>query len=289
MKHTILGLLIIFTFIGYSVVTKAQCSDAGACSVGGHSIDQENNSLINISASYKFGSSGKEDDVKYHSFQVGAVYNVLEKTSLQLSIPYNIQSGPLGDVNGIGDMLISVTQNLFSDESSTLTASLGAKIATGNDNKNQLPMAYQSGLGSNDLILAVNYSYNNIGLGAGYQLSNGRNKNLLKLKRGNDLLVRASYNLVLGEFTIAPQILFIKRLDKSNMVNLLAMGPTESFIDVENSDQTQINFLLQVQHQINSNFSVFADFAIPFLKRDVNVDGLTRSFSASIGVQLNIN
>lgn len=289
MKHTILGLLIIFTFTGYSVVTKAQCSDAGACSVGGHSIDQENNSLINISASYKFGSSGKEDDVKYHSFQVGAVYNVLEKTSLQLSIPYNIQSGPLGDVNGIGDMLISVTQNLFSDESSTLTASLGAKIATGNDNKNQLPMAYQSGLGSNDLILAVNYSYNNIGLGAGYQLSNGRNKNLLKLKRGNDLLVRASYNLVLGEFTIAPQILFIKRLDKSNMVNLLAMGPTESFIDVENSDQTQINFLLQVQHQINSNFSVFADFAIPFLKRDVNVDGLTRSFSASIGVQLNIN
>ncbi len=289
MKHTILGLLIIFTFIGYSVVTKAQCSDAGACSVGGHSIDQENNSLINISASYKFGSSGKEDDVKYHSFQVGAVYNVLEKTSLQLSIPYNIQSGPLGDVNGIGDMLISVTQNLFSDESSTLTASLGAKIATGNDNKNQLPMAYQSGLGSNDLILAVNYSYNNIGLGAGYQLSNGRNKNLLKLRRGNDLLVRASYNLVLGEFTIAPQILFIKRLDKSNMVNLLAMGPTESFIDVENSDQTQINFLLQVQHQVNSNFSVFADFAIPFLKRDVNVDGLTRSFSASIGVQLNIN
>ena len=156
MKNTILG-FIIFVFIGNFILTKSQCSDAGVCSIGGHVIDKESKNLFNISASYKFGSSGKEDDVKYHSFQVGAVYNVLEKTSLQLSIPYNIQSGPLGDVNGIGDMLISVTQNLFSDESSTLTASLGAKIATGNDNKNQLPMAYQSGLGSNNLILAVNY------------------------------------------------------------------------------------------------------------------------------------
>ncbi len=154
MKNTILG-FIIFVFVGNFILTKSQCSDAGACSVGGHLIDQESNSLINISASYKFGSSGKEDDVKYHSFQVGAVYNVLEKTSLQLSIPYNIQSGPLGDVNGIGDLLISVTQSLLSDESSTLTASIGAKIATGNDNKYQLPMAYQSGLGSNDVILAL--------------------------------------------------------------------------------------------------------------------------------------
>ncbi len=69
-----------------------------------------------------FGSSGKEDDVKYHSIQIGALYNVLDNTSLQLSIPYNIQSGPLGDVNGIGDLIISVNQNLFSDENNSLVA-----------------------------------------------------------------------------------------------------------------------------------------------------------------------
>ena len=93
----------------------------------------------------------------------------------------------------------------------------------------------------------------------------------------------------MDKFTITPQLLFIKRLGKSNIVNLLAMGPTESYIDVEKSDQTQVNLLTQVQFQINNNYSLFADFAIPFIKREVNVDGLTRSFSASIGVQLNIN
>ena len=290
MKLKILSLLTVIIFFGNSIIIKAQCSDAGVCSVGGHSIDLEDKSLFNISASYNFGSSGKEDDVKYHSIQIGALYNVLDNTSLQLSLPYNIQSGPLGDVNGIGDLIISVNQNLFSDENNSLVATIGAKLATGDDNQRYLPQAYQSGLGSNDLLFALNYSYQNIGLGIGYQLAGGRNDNsITKLKRGDDLLLRASYNFMLDEFIIKPQILFINRLGKSSVVNLLAMGPTDSFIDVEKSDQTQVNLLTQVQYQMNSNYSLFADFAIPFIKREVNVDGLTRSFSASIGVQFSIN
>ena len=112
MKSAILG-LILFVFAGNFIFTMAQCSDAGVCSVGGHLMEQENKNLFNISASYKFGSSGKDDEVKFHSFQLGAVYNILEKTSLQLSIPYNLQSGPLGKVNGIGDLIVSVNQNLL--------------------------------------------------------------------------------------------------------------------------------------------------------------------------------
>ena len=288
MKNTILG-FIIFVFIGNFILTKSQCSDAGVCSIGGHVIDKESKNLFNISASYKFGSSGKEDDVKYHSFQVGAVYNVLEKTSLQLSIPYNIQSGPLGEVNGVGDLLISVTQNLFSNEKSSLRASIGTKLATGDDNKDNLPMAYQSGLGTNDFIFAVNYLYDNIGLGVGYQLAVCRNENIIKLKRGDDLLFQASYSFLFDKFSITPQLLFIKRLSKSNKLIVEAMAPMGVYIDVANSDQSQANLLTNVQYQINSSYYVFADFAIPFIKREINVDGLTRTFSASVGVMLNIN
>jgi hypothetical protein len=67
------------------------------------------------------------------------------------------------------------------------------------------------------------------------------------------------------------------------------MTSSESFIDVDNSDQAQLNLLTVVQYQIDKNYSLIADFAVPFIKREVNVDGLTRSFSASIGVQLNFN
>jgi hypothetical protein len=288
MKNTILFLFLLVIISGYSFKIIAQCSDAGVCSVG-HTMSDNNDNILNVNVGYKFGSSGKEDDVKYHSFQLGAIYNVFEKTSLQMSMPYNIQSGPLGDVNGIGDLLISVTHNFISDNNSSLSASIGAKFATGEDNADNLPMAYQSGLGSNDILFALNYTYQDIGFGVGYQLAGGRNNNVIKLERGDDLLVRAAYNLLLDKFTITPQLLFIKRLAKSSILDTTSMTSSDSFIEVDNSDQAQLNLLTVVRYQIDKNYSLFADFAIPFIKREVNVDGLTRSYSASIGVQLNFN
>jgi hypothetical protein len=288
MKLKILSLLLIIIITGNSYQVIAQCSDAGVCSVG-HTIGEDNYHILNLNLGYKFGSSGKEDEVKYHSFQFGAVYNFLEKTSLQLAIPYNIQSGPLGDVNGIGDLLISITHNIINANNSNLDASIGAKFGTGDDNTDNLPMAYQSGLGSNDILLALNYTYMNLGFGVGYQLAGGRNNNFIRLERGDDLLVRASYNLILDQIRITPQLLFIKRLAESSVLDTSSTSPAETFIEVDNSDQTQLNFLTTFLYQINENYSLFADFAIPFIKREVNVDGLTRSFSASLGVQININ
>ena len=288
MKLKILCLLLIIIITGNSYQVIAQCSDAGVCSVG-HTMGEDNDNILNLNLGYKFGSSGKEDEVKYHSFQFGAVYNFLEKTSLQLAIPYNIQSGPLGDVNGIGDLLISITHNIIETNNSNLDASIGAKFGTGDDNTDNLPMAYQSGLGSNDILLALNYTYMNLGFGVGYQLAGGRNNNFIRLERGDDLLVRASYNLILDQIRITPQLLFIQRLAESSILDTSSTSSTETFVEVDNSDQTQLNFLTTFLYQINENYSLFADFAIPFIKREVNVDGLTRSFSASLGVQININ
>ena len=288
MKNIFFVLLLLVIISGYSFQIIAQCSDAGVCSVG-HIMDDHDDNILDVNVGYKFGSSGKEDDVKYHSFQLGAIYNVFEKTSLQISMPYNIQSGPLGDVNGVGDLLVSVTQNIISDNNSSFNASVGAKFATGDDNANNLPMAYQSGLGSNDILFALNYTYQNIGFGVGYQLAGGRNNNVIKLERGDDLLVRASYNLILDRIRITPQLLFIKRLAKSSILDTSSTPSTETYVEVDNSDQAQLNFLSSFQYEIDKNYSLFADFAIPFIKRENNVDGLTRSFSASIGVQLNFN
>ncbi|MBS4034317.1 MAG: hypothetical protein KGZ85_07635 [Ignavibacterium sp.] len=287
MKKLIVLIFTLLIVINYSVIIKAQCSDAGVCSVGGHSMEQENRSLFNISASYKYGYSGKDDDVKYNSFQVGALYNVLEKTSLQFSIPYNIQSGPLGNVSGIGDLLVSVNQNLYSDENSGFDASFGVKLATGDDNKDNLPIPYQSGLGSNDILFAVNYSYDKFSIGAGYQLAGGRNENYYRLERGDDLLLRGAYSFQFEEFSITPQLLFIKRLAKSSIID--TTKTEEIFVEMENSDQAQLNLLVLTNYQVSNDLSLFFDFAVPFIKREVNVDGLTRAFSASLGVKFSIN
>lgn len=289
MKSKIFTLLLLLILSGNSIQVIGQCSDAGVCSVG-NKMDDNNDNILSVYAGYKFGSSGKEDDVKYHSFHFGATYNVFKRTSLQLSIPYNLQSGPLGDVSGIGDLIVSITHNIISDDNSSLNASIGGKFETGDDNKDNLPMAYQSGLGSNDIIFAFDYNYNDFGVGIGYQLAGERNKNIIKLKRGDDFLLRASYNYSINDFKIIPQLLFIKRLAKSSVLDTVNSSmDEETYVDVDDSDQAQLNLLLVLQYEINKNLSLLADFAVPFIKRKTNVDGLTRAFSASIGFRYAIN
>jgi len=279
------ALLLVVNF--YLAESFAQCSDAGICQIGGHSMEDEDEVLFSISGFYKYGYSGKEDDVQFNSLQLNINYNLFSNNSIQLLVPYNFQSGPAGSVSGIGDLILSLNQNLLSDENSSLDASIGVKMATGDDNKDNLPQVYQSGLGMNDVLFALNYSYNNLSVGAGYQLSDGRNNNITRLEKGDDLLLRASYDLSFDQSSITPQLLFIQRLSKSSVLDT-ASTDEENFVEVDGSDQAQLNFLTVIEYKIDENLSLVGDFAIPFIKREVNVDGLTRSFSASVGVKLNI-
>lgn len=277
---TALIALSIYTFENY-----AQCSDAGVCQIGGHSTESESEKPLSFSFAYKFGYSGKDyGDVQFHTVQLNGSYNFLNSTSVQVGIPFNIQSGPLGEVNGIGDIVLSLSHKFSLDENSFLDASAGVKLATGDDNKNNLPQVYQSGLGTNDFLFVLNYTYDKISVGAGYQLAGGRNNNIFRLERGDDLLLRAAYQLSFDEISITPQILFIKRLSKSTIVSFDS-SLTEIFVEVDKSDQEQINLLVQAQYEIAQGHLFFADFAVPFIKREVNVDGLTRAFSASLGVR----
>jgi hypothetical protein len=264
--------------------TFAQCSDAGICQLGGHSIEDE--VLFTISGSYEYGYSGKEDDVRFSSLQINADYNLFGRTSVQLLLPYNFQSGPAGSVNGIGDLILSVNQNLLTDEKCSLNGSIGIKLATGNDNKNNLPQVYQNGLGTDDILFSLDYTFDKITIGAGYQLAGGRNDNRYRLERGDDLLLRGVYQLSFNRISIMPQILFIQRLGKSSIIDFNSQQ--ESFVEVDKSDQTQVNLLTMIHYDFEV-YTLFADFAVPFLKREVNVDGLTRAITASIGVMFSFN
>ena len=278
---------ILIATVFHSAENYAQCSDAGICQLGGHTMESEEEILLSISGFYKYGYSGKEDDVQFNSLQLNVNYNLFSNNSIQLLIPYNIQSGPAGDVNGIGDLILSLKQNLLTDENSSLDASVGIKMATGNDNKDNLPQVYQSGLGMNDVLFALNYTYNKLSVGAGYQLSGARNNNITRLEKGDDLLLRASYDLSFDQLSITPQLLFIQRLGKSSILDTTSTDE-EKFVEVDNSDQAQLNFLTVLEYKIADNLSLVGDFAIPFIKREVNVDGLTRAFSASVGVVFSI-
>ena len=212
---------------------------------------------------------------------------MFEKSSIQLFVPYNIQSGPLGNVSGIGDMILSWNQGLFSNENSSFNASLGIKLATGDDIKDSLPQVYQSGLGTNDILLGINYAYNEFVVGAGYQISGGRNNDTYQLEKGDDLLLRASYQFSFDKVSIIPQLLYIQPMSESSILD--STSTEETYVDVEDSDQPQLNLLVAMEYKFNDNLALIGDFAIPFIKRKTNVDGLKRAITASLGVMFSFN
>lgn len=263
---------------------SAQCSDAGVCQLG-FEHKEAKSKKIDAGLSYSYGTSGKGDDVKFHSVKLNISYQLFNNLKVSAILPYNMQSGPLGDVDGIGDLILSLTQNIYSDRRQVLSFIIGGKIATGDENQDNLPQLYQSGLGSNDLMLGLNYLNRNVLVGVGYQVAGGRNENSIdRLERGDDLIARGSYTFEFDELSISPQLLLIKRIGKSSVLDLTSSE--EEFIDLEDSDQLQINFLVNTSYALNENINLTAEIAFPFLKRDVNVDGLTRAFSAGIGMNI---
>ena len=281
MKKVLIIGFVILTTVGANK-SFAQCSDAGVCQLG-FTHEEKASKKFDAGLSYSFGTSGKDDDVKFNSIKFDLSYQPLSNTKFSAILPYNMQSGPLGDVNGIGNLILSFTQTIYKHKNQNVSFTVGGKIATGDDNQENLPQFYQSGLGSNDMLIGLNYSARNVLLGVGYQVAGSRNDNeLTRLERGDDFIARGSYTFEFDELNISPQLLFIKRIGKSSVLDHNS-SLAEDFIDLEDSDQLQINFLVSANYSINKDVSLVAEVALPFLKRDVNVDGLTRAFSAGVG------
>lgn len=155
-------LLVGMLFFAIWVVKGQGCSDAGACSVG----------------TMDFLKSVETDRVKMETFieqtfglgekfviigQTTAAikYQLFKKTQLQLRAPFIFTVGNLGVTSGVGDMIFSVTQALFSGDYRGVSFLVGTRIKSNNSDfefdGNPLPMAYQTSLGSYDILSGIFY------------------------------------------------------------------------------------------------------------------------------------
>lgn len=279
MKH----LVNVFLFILLTNnLVQAQCSDAGICSIGDISslhLVQEN---YRFSADYLYGYSGSDDDVQFHTLVIMGEYSF--DRSLSLSIKwnaYNRQIGPLGTVTGMGDLIIMGGYSFLQEPGQALRAEMGTRIASGDANADpELPQIYQPGLGTNDILAGISYQIKDLGISAGYQFVQRINNDnaIMRLKRGDDIYLQGTYRFPFKDGEFVPTIQAIKRLQKSEILD-----DTGSPVVIPDSDQMQINLGGMVSYELFSDSEVTLRAAVPILKRDVNVDGLTRKFSFSVG------
>ena len=269
-----------------SASVTAQCSDAGACTISRHLELEEAERSRTMGLRYTFGVSGSPDDVTYHSVVAEAHLQVLSHSRVIATLPYNWQRGPLGSVNGLGDLVAVWDQTFLEWEHRTgrFGVQLGGRFGMGDANAAPgLPMAYQPGLGSTDLIVGASAVHAAFSGGAAYQVAGARNNNeLVRLQRGNQLVLWGNYRFGWEKTTVVPGITVINQFQESSVVDTTLGWPAT--VSVPGSDQLQINLGLRATHELSSTLVLEFFGAIPLRPRDVNVDGLKRALTLSVGL-----
>lgn len=287
--------IIICNFLMYS----QGCSDAGACSVNTFEFEQKaNSSEQKLSLNFDQTIALGEKFVFISQTTLGLEYKLTSSTRFELRIPFIFTDGNLGRTSGVGDLILSAAQDFIHDKKYQLTAILAGRLKTNHSsfsyNNLPLPMAYQTSLGTNDIILGTQYSRTKWSLYFAYQHPFGRNENeylipetetdpdkqyfeSAYLKRGDDLYLRAQYYLNLKKNSgIIFNLLNIYRVQKSQIL------VDDEKLVLDGSSGLTINLGVTYSKQIRNNREMNLILAFPVIDRDYRADGLTRNIVIGI-------
>lgn len=296
----------IFVFNG--IKTNAQgCSDAGFCTAGGIKAGEigKANSDIRLGIGYGIG------DLKVNIIQINAEWNwaISKNVTFQSKIPFTFTNGNLGHSSGLGDISASLTYSGKKIGNLSTAYILGTKIPTGKTDisytpnlifpqtKISMPMPYQTGLGTADIIAGGRLKYKLYSFAIGTQIviyHDNKNSFLPELDsnkaslyfpsknliRGNDILIRAEKLFQIKKFDIEPGILAIYRLQGDKATNASGVSAI-----LKGSEGLTLNITLNVAYTISSKIQLLITAGTPLIVRTTRADGLTRALVSGIQIK----
>ena len=278
-------------FLLYVQSFSQGCSDAGFCTMGSLKSSMADGTPYKHRVKLLFGFGSGEQKTKHVDVIPEFEFSFFEYNVLQIKVPFLVVDGNLGSNNGLGDVSISTSQAFLVTDQSQLGVTIGAKLPTGTTNAKALPMPYQTGLGTVDLILGVSYQYNKWKFSTGYQkiLSDGNKNHFLHttnsteqelkyfesnlLARGDDALIRVDRSFNPGKIKLTAGLLSIFRLQKDRITNEMNQQ-----VALEGSDGLTLNVTGGAEFLLSDQSGVNLLFGMPAVVRDVRADGLTRKF-----------
>jgi len=300
MRHFLFAILL----IALAPSLRGQgCSDAGVCSAGSIHSAESDSFILSLESGERIG--------------LGEAYTVIGNSILRLRVKvthgsvlslqsnYMIASGNLGQSAGPGDLLLVYSGTLYSKQEFRILGNLGAKLPLGhsdlrNSENLPLPMPYQPGLGSLDLLAGIRFYLKKWHFSAGYQHVMSRNKNefLLaawdgrpeaeaydesnQLRRGDDLVVRAERIFVRNGRILSLSLLPVIRLQKDRIIK------KKRELAIDGSRGLTVNLNLDWSKNLGDHFNIHGNVAAPVWWRRVRADGLTRFFVIYAGLNYKI-
>jgi len=295
-------LILLCGFLFYSNLYTQGCSDAGFCSLG---ILKTNIQSTGKKYSFAIGANygvGEQNTSTFNPYLEYAI-RINNRLSGQLKITAVYASGFLGSTFNVGDIFGFVNYAVKTKNSNRLSVLSGIKIPLSYSNdKNEdgkpLPLDYQSGIGTFDIIEGINYIINEKWeVNAGVQIPViQKNKNTFfpdeytdprignfsatnNFKRKSDALLRTGYYFLLKQssITLKPNLLAIYHLGEDSYENRL--GRREK---IKGSDGLTVNAGIIATKRFHNDNDLELIAAAPFISRDVRPDGLTRSLVVNI-------
>lgn len=283
-------IIILITVLVLPFLSTGQgCSDAGLCTVSG--LDSGfGKDEIQTTGKYSTIFGLGEQNVFHITAQFEVVIPTFKYQTVQIKMPYNFTFGNLGNISGLGDLSISLNQRISSKDNFSLNLIAGMKIPSNDANKaidgHPLPMAYQTSLGTYDVIFGISTNYQTWHISFGYQHSFGHNLNEFEhkdsnpenfnnyqesyhLKRADDIMLRVEKEFEIADYNLLFGVLPIYHLWEDKILD----GK-----DVTGSSGLTLNLNVAAKKKLKNNMLLNLILAAPVIDREARPDGLTRSF-----------
>ncbi len=306
---TLVFTLLVLNFSGYS----QGCSDAGFCTMGAMRPDQHFGKKVQVKLrsfeiNQYMGVSRFGDIINSTTAEFNVTFT--DKVSAQIKMPYVYMKGSLGSNNGTGDISLSITKNILRKDNFDINFSLGTKIPTNHANAERvdgvsLPMYYQTSLGTYDFVAGISLITRKWLLATGYQqvVADVNNNDFSwapwrplglfdeatvyhpskDFERGNDVMFRIERNFRFSKFNVFIGLLDILRLNEDKAISPV----TSEKVIVENDRGTSnghaTTLLWGGGYNFNTNNSIKLLIGNRLIKRQINIDGLSRELVISTG------
>ncbi|HZY78697.1 MAG TPA: hypothetical protein VFE50_04190 [Cyclobacteriaceae bacterium] len=312
----------LFFLLAYSIplISFSQgCSDAGFCTMGAMKPDQPYSKKIAVrlqSAELSFYRGTTTLTPIIYVATADLNFSVKGKNTFQIKLPYQAVTGRLANTQGMGDISLCFTRNIYSSDKYNLNLSFGTKIPTNHSDKWTpstdpgerwpLPMYYQTSLGTYDAIAGISLINRKWLFATGIQIPLNHNKNNFTwsswadaesdlreyagrynqakdLKRGTDVMLRIERNFRFSKFNFSAGILPIYRITRDEFVRsgVAENSPLQKVRPAEAQ-----GLACSVIGTIGYNFDVRSGIRLllghKIVQRKTNPDGLTREFVSSI-------
>ncbi len=313
MKLNQFVLVFLLSFLFFTKGNSQGCSDAGFCTIA---------SSADFSTSFNVDSINNEDNQSKKNFVKLSLGNHLGELSTFLIIPTADISFQVGNPRsrisiriasqiamgnnitqfGFGDIALTHSYNVINRKTNhQFIFNYGFMLATGRSNatKNDvdLPMVYQSSLGTFDMLLGLNYKYRyklgSVNFASGYQhpfTNINRNKSFTvfddeletaftseSFVRKGDVFFRADkvFTLVKNKMDIGAGVLGIYHV-ADDEIEYLNSGLKE-FEAIQGSKGITLNITALVNFRVNEKIELGLSAGFPVIVRDARPDGLTRT------------